>query len=216
MIKAVIFDMDGVLLDTEKHFTKAWIEAARDCGIDYFTPELSLRLRSVSSVFAEPLTKELYGEDFPFQEIRMKRREKMKERLKKYGLEKKEGVEKALKELKEKGYKIAVATASDYERASASLKEVGLFDYFGEDSILCATEVEYGKPYPDVYLAACKALGERPEDCVAVEDSPCGVTSAYRAGMKVFMIPDLTQPDEKTMEMLTGKADSMQKLAEML
>lgn len=214
MIKAVIFDMDGVLIDTEKHFLTTWQQAAHDLGVMEFGPEHALMLRSFASKFAEPATKEIFGEDFPYTEIRMRRRVLMEEVLKKYGIEKKPGVEEALKALREKGYKLAVATASDYERASRYLKQVDLFDCF--DEILCATMVENGKPYPDVYLYACEELGEDPKDCIAVEDSPNGVTSAYRAGMKVIMIPDLTQPDEELEKMLYKKVSCAMDLTTIL
>ena len=76
--------------------------------------------------------------------------------------------------------------------------------------------VENGKPMPDVYLFACAELGEAPENCVAVEDSPNGVLSAWRAGCKVAMIPDLSEPDEETAAMLTYKAESLAALGEIL
>lgn len=214
MVKAVIFDMDGTIIDTEKHFVVAWTQAAHALGVSEFTKEHALLLRSLASKFAEPMLKEMFGKDFPYTQIRMKRKEIMEERLKKHGIEKMPGVDHVLTSLKEKGYKLAVATASDYERASSYLKAVDLLNLF--DQIICAPDAENGKPYPDVYLHACQQLGEKPENCIAVEDAPNGVLSAYRAGTKVIMVPDLTRPDEKLSKMLYKKADCLEDLMKLL
>ena len=98
------------------------------------------------------------------------------------------------------------------ERASRQLKETGIYEYF--DEIVSAAGVERGKPAPDVYLAACRLLGEKPEDCVAVEDSPNGVRSAYDAGLRVIMVPDQTEPDEELKRLLYARVSSLLELPE--
>ena len=102
--------------------------------------------------------------------------------------------------MKGKGIHRAISTANDIERAEKYLKKIGLYGYF--DKIICAPMVEHGKPAPDVYEFACSELKLAPEECMAVEDSPNGVKSAYSAGCKVVMVPDLTQPDEELKKML--------------
>lgn len=205
-IHAVIFDMDGVLIDTEKHLIDCWIEASSIHGFEMKREEAYL-LRSLTASMAEPLLQKLYGSEFDYYSVRETRKELMKERLKKFGIEKKPGVKEALTYLKEKGYKRAVATATDPVRAKQYLSEIGIYEEF--DQIICASMVQIGKPMPDIYLYTCEQLHEKPQNCIAIEDSPNGVLSAYRAGMKVIMVPDLTQPEEEIARLLFAKIDSL-------
>lgn len=206
MIKAVIFDMDGVLIDTEKHYFTCWKQASREAGFP-FSDEQALSLRSCDAKLAEKRMKEIFGEEFDYYAIRERRRQLVKETLEQYGLEKKPEVEETLRYLREKGIKTAVATATPLDRTREHLKELGLLKLF--DSVVSAKEVENGKPAPDVYLYACEQIGEKPEHCIAVEDSPNGVLSAYRAGLKPVMVPDLTQPDEELKLLLFGCVNSL-------
>ena len=100
------------------------------------------------------------------------------------------------------------------ERTTRYLAQVGLLSYF--DKLISATMVKEGKPSPDIYQYACEQLGRTPAECIAVEDSPNGVTSAYRAGCKVIMVPDQTQPDETLSRMLYAKVDSLSQIMELL
>ena len=131
----------------------------------------------------------------------------MEGHIKVHGLTLKKGAVELLTFLKDKGIQTAVATATDLERTKKYLSELGIITYF--DELVSATMVEYGKPAPDIYQYACKQLGRKPEECMAVEDSPNGVTSAYLAGCKVVMVPDQTQPDEETKKMLYAKVESL-------
>ena len=209
MIKAVIFDMDGVLIDTEKHYNAAWCEAAKMSGYD-FTKEHALMLRSCDARLAQSIMQEIFGEDFDYYAIREIRRGLVAKRLEKYGLEKKPGVDKILDCLRQKGIKTAVATATPLELTLEHLEKIGVKDKF--DKIVSAKQVENGKPAPDVYLYACEQIGEKPENCIAVEDSPNGIKSAYAAGCKPVMVPDLTQPDEELMPMLFRVAQSLEQI----
>ena len=213
MIKAVIFDMDGVLINTEKYLVKYWCQAAEELGMP-MKREQALMIRSFSGKFAEPWLKGIYGETFDYVAVRERRKEIMAEHLAKNGVEIKPGVKETLNYLREKGYKLAVATATDRERAEAYLDEIGITEMF--DRIVCANMVENGKPMPDIYLYACDQIGVKAEACVAVEDSPNGVKSAYGAGCRVVMIPDLTLPDEETKGYLWKQVEKMNDLQQIL
>ena len=167
MIKAVVFDMDGVLIDTEKHYYEAWQEAARSFGYD-FRSEHALMLRSCDANVAAKMMKGIFGEDFDYFAVREVRRGLVAERLKKYGLEKKPGLDEILDYLKQNGIKTAVATATPIELTLQHLTKIGVKDKF--DKIVSAKQVANGKPAPDVYLYACEQIGENPSDCIAVED----------------------------------------------
>jgi HAD superfamily hydrolase (TIGR01509 family) len=213
MIKAVIFDMDGVILDTERHYVEAWQEAARSFGFD-FRREHALMLRSLDLNDAEKLMKGIFGEEFDYFGIRELRKKLMVKRLDKYGLEKKPGIDELLDFLKEKNIKAAVATSTPIDLTLQHLEDVGLKDRF--DRIVSAKQVAHGKPAPDVYLYACEQIGEKPDECIAIEDSPNGIKSAYAAGCKPIMVPDLTPPDEEIKPLLYGVADSLKDVVSLI
>lgn len=212
-IKAVLFDMDGVLLDTEKYLTKYIREAAKEFGYD-MSEEVSYTLRSFAAPYANQELKRIYGNDFEYLPIRKRKQEMMKEHLEKYGLEAKPNVEEVVTELKNRGYKVAVVTATNETRAREYLEMAGFDELF--DEIISASMVDRGKPFPDVYDYACREIQEQPENCVAIEDSPNGVSSAYAAGCNVIMVPDLTQPDEWINKRIYAKADRLLDLLDIL
>ncbi len=212
MIHAVIFDMDGVLIDTEKHYNAAWCQAATEAGFP-FTREHAHLLRSCEAKEGEKLMQGIFGPSFDYYAIRERRRELVRERLAQYGLEKKPGVEETLRFLRAKGIKTAVATATALDITKSHLTTIGVCDLF--DSIVSAKNVAHGKPEPDVYLYACEQIGERPQDCMAVEDSPNGILAAYRAGLRTVMVPDLTQPDEELTKYLYACVNSLSDLCEL-
>lgn len=207
--QTILFDMDGTLLDTERYYRRYWREAAHDCGYE-MTDEQALAMRSMGRPFAARKMQEFYGTKEAYQQIRNRRMELMNAKLSQDGIPVKPFAEEVLAELKRRGHRLVIATATDLERTEYYLKETGLFSYFTR--IICATMVEQGKPAPDIYLYACRELGVEPQKTYAVEDSPNGVMSAYQAGCRVIMIPDQTRPEAELSRLLFRCVDSLKEL----
>ena len=206
MIRAVIFDLDGTLIDTEKYYRIFWPKALAAFGY-HMTDEQALRLRSLGRPFAPALLKEWFGEELDYYAVRQKRKDMMEEYLDREGVQRKPGALELVRRLKELGIVTAIATASDLERTEKYLRLTGLEGYF--DRLISATQVKEGKPAPDIYAYACEQLGLAPAECLAVEDSPNGVLSAYRAGCRTVMVPDQTEPDEELKKYLYARVDSL-------
>lgn len=208
-----IFDMDGTIIDTEKYYRRFWPVALKHFGYD-MSDEQALYLRSMGRPFAITYLKSVYGEDFDYYGIREYRKQLIEDQLKIDGVKIKEGALTLLKFLKENNYRTAIATASDMDRTRRYLTEAGLISYF--DELISATMVKQGKPAPDIYLYACEVLNEKPSNCVAVEDSPNGIKSAYDAGLKVIMIPDQTEPTDDLWPMLHASCKKLDDIIELL
>ena len=206
MIKAVIFDMDGTLIDTEKIYRIFWPKALAEFGYT-MTDEQALAMRSLGRPFAPARLKEWFGEGVDYKAVRQRRKKLMEKYLDREGIECKPGVLELLQYLREKGIITAIATATDLERTEKYLEMTKLMPYF--DKIISASMVAEGKPSPDVYLYACEQLHMAPKECIAVEDSPNGVLSAYRAGCRVVMVPDQTQPYEELRKCLYACVDTL-------
>jgi len=213
LIKAVLFDMDGLLLDTEKLLVRFWQEAAREAGFN-MTRGIALNIRSMHRSFAIPYLKSVLGENFDYAKTRSRRMELMSGYLAKNGIELKKGAKELLTYLNKNNIPAAVVTATDSERAEKYLKETGIFGYF--DRIISATMVKEGKPKPDIYLYAAKQLGFEPYECAALEDSPNGVKSAASAGCRTIMVPDLTEPDEELSGIIASRANSLEDVIEII
>lgn len=205
-VQAVLFDMDGTLIDTECYYRRCWPEALKAFGYQ-MSDEQALFMRSLGRPFAPEQLKSWFGEDLDYWAVRDKRKELMEEMIAREGIQIKAGAVELLEYLNNTGVTAAVVTATDLERANRYLERLGLLEYF--DRIISATQVERGKPAPDIYVFACRELGLEPGLCIAVEDSPNGVRSAYGAGCRVIMVPDQTEPDEELAKCLYKCASSL-------
>lgn len=212
-IQGIIFDMDGLMIDTEKLLARFWMQAAQEAG---FPMELEhvLQIRSLSAVYAKPRLQGFFGKDFDYETIRARRRQLTAEYLEIHGIEKKPGLDALLDFLNQQHYLTAVATATDRERTVRYLKQLNLLDKFS--TLLCGDMVRKGKPDPEIYQKASQALGLKPEQCIALEDSPNGIISAYRAGCHAVMIPDLSQPEDDLKPYLTACLSSLDQVIDFL
>ncbi len=206
MIRGVLFDMDGLVLDTEKLYTRFWMEACHFYGFP-MTREQALRMRAANSKLSEANLHEFFGPSADYRQIRAKRIELMDAHIEQYGVEPKPGLYELLTFLKERGIATAITSSAPMDRIRSHLKSLGLYDRF--DRICSGYDVPWGKPAPDIYLKGARVLGLRPEECLALEDAPLGIESAFRAGCFPVMIPDQDQPDARTESMLFAKADSL-------
>ena len=205
-VRGVLFDMDGVVLDTEALYARFWREAAAALGYQ-MSYEQALGMRSLSNTAGQAQLESYFGKGVSRAEFRAKRIELMDAYIDVHGVDLKPGIWELLDELDARGIPAVITTSSPLERVERYLGPHGLIPRFRR---LCSgTEVAHGKPEPDIYLFGAACLGVKPEDCIAVEDSPAGVLSAYRAGCKTVMVPDLDQPDETTRSLLYAKADSL-------
>lgn len=205
-LRGAVFDMDGVLIDTEKLYVRFWRQSAADFGYN-MTVEHVFGIRSLARKYANVKLKGIFGEEFPCNQVREHRTELMDAYIAEHGVETKKGIFTMLDFLRDRGIKIAVATATPRERAVKRLEEIGALPYF--DVIVGGDMVQNGKPEPDIYLKAASELGLPPESCAAFEDSPNGIKAAYSAGCRAVMIPDLTSPDEEILPMLSAVYNSL-------
>ncbi len=205
-IQGVLFDMDGLILDTEKLYSRFWQEAANALGYP-MTREQALGMRSLNRDAGEAKLKSYFGEEVSYTKVRNKRIALMDAFVEKEGVYTKPGIFELLDFLKKEEIRTAVATSSPMERTIKYLSSVNLQDRF--DALISGYMVEKGKPEPDIYIYAAGELKLAPQACLVLEDSPAGILAAHRAGCMPVMIPDLDQPDEDTKKLLFAKTDTL-------
>ena len=205
-IRGVLFDMDGLVLDTEKLYTRFWMEACRFYGFP-MTREQALKMRAANSKLSESNLHSFFGPTADYRQCRAKRIELMNAYIDAHGVEPKPGIYELLDHLDAKGIPAAITSSSPVERIEKHLSSLNLLHRFRK--ICSGYDVPWGKPAPDIYLYGAASLGLRPEECLALEDSPTGILAAHRAGCVTVMIPDLDQPDAATESLLHAQADSL-------
>jgi len=192
--KAVFFDMDGLLLDTERIALKTFAESCKILNIEYDVSIYCQCIGTNNEKTREILVKN-FGPEFSYDDFTELWFKKFKEETIDRPVSLKDGVGKLLEKLKSTSIPLAVATSTAYDEAVNKLKNVNLLDYFR--FVIAGDQIKKCKPDPEIYLKAAKKIGAYPSQCLALEDSENGVKSAVSSGMTVIQVPDLVQPSKE-------------------
>ena len=211
--KAVIFDMDGVIFDTEKVYLDIWTEVFEKYGYK-MTKELYVTVKGTGRKNVIKTFLENFGDDLPIEKMYEEKDNQLFYRIENQGIPLKEGVKELFSMLKEKDYKIALATSAKKERVEKQIKDKWLKESF--DAIVCGDDVEKGKPSPDIFLKAAKEIDVEPENCFVVEDSPAGIKAAFSGGMKGIHVEDLKVADEEILKYCQKNFKNLQEIKKYL
>lgn len=197
LVKAVIFDMDGVLFDTERLCMDSWVAIAGERDIpdmaEFFPRCIGRNVTDTRALFHE-----FYGDAYDYDEFRKQASVWFHGYIEKNGAPVKKGARELLAYLRQGGYQIGLASSTSRPSVEDLLERAGIRDYF--QNLTTGDMVEHSKPRPDIYLMACESLGVEPAGAMAIEDSPNGIRAAYSAGMIPVMVPDLIAPDREMQE----------------
>ena len=193
-LQLIIFDMDGLMLDTEKISYEAWRAAATNHG---YTIDKALFEKTLgrSMLHTQALFMEAFGEDFPFEKVKADRVILSSDMIETRGVPIKKGLFELLDYIRSSDIKMAVATSTSRQRALGLLRKAGVDTYF--DTIFCGDEITHSKPDPEIFLKVAERLNCKPENCLVLEDSESGIQAAYSGGMIPIMIPDLKEPTKE-------------------
>ena len=191
--KAVIFDMDGVIFDTERVYLEIWKSVFEKYGYK-MTKELYITVMGTGRKNVIKTFLENFGGDLPIEKMYEEKDNQLFYIIENQGIPLKKGVKELFSMLKEKNYKIALATSAKRDRVEKQIKDKWLKESF--DAIVCGDDVEKGKPSPDIFLKAAKEIDVEAKDCFVVEDSPAGIKAAFSGGMKGIHVEDLKVADE--------------------
>lgn len=212
-IQGALFDMDGVILDSEGLYTRFWQEAAIALGYP-MTRQQAMGMRALNRDAATLRLRSYFGPQVDYLAVRDKRIELMDAFVGDKGIPAKPGIRQLLDALKASGIPTCIATSSPIARVREYLEPLGLFDRF--DAVVTGYDVPHGKPEPDIYQKAAQVLGKDPARCIALEDSKSGILSAYRAGCMTVMVPDQDQPDEEDLGRIHALCDSLTDVIDLL
>ena len=205
-LEAVVFDMDGLMFDSERIVQLSWTKAGELLGYGplgeniYHT--LGFNLKKRAAYF-----KNKYGEDFPFEKFLNEYRRFYWSYVKTHGLPMKTGLKELLIFLKDKNIKMAIATSSSDASAKNNIAQAGISHFF--DIVISGNMVKNSKPSPEIYQTACKKLNVSPECAIALEDAPNGLIAAHAAGMMAVMVPDLLKDSSSVDDILFAKKENL-------
>lgn len=192
--KAVIFDMDGVIFDSERAVYEGWLELSKKYGFENFEIPYRKCIGSNSRV-SKQIFLDFYGADFPYDRYKEEQAENYHNKYDHGRLPLKMGVRELLDDLKKQEYGVAIASSTRTALVTQQIIDAGLRDYF--DRIIGGDQVTKSKPEPDVFLAAADEWELPKHEIYVIEDSYNGIRAAKAAGMKAIMVPDLLEPNEE-------------------
>ena len=194
MFQAVLFDMDGLMIDSERVTYEGYAIECEKLGLkmdkEFYKEILGHTIPEIYQQFYGR-----YGQSFPMDEVLKRVHTYMEDLFQEQGVPLKEGLVELLVYLKANGYQTVVATSSTRERVNKILKQAELSKFF--DASVCGDEVEKGKPNPEVFLKACEKIGVKPEKAIVLEDSEAGIQASFVAGIPVICVPDMKYPEEQ-------------------
>lgn len=213
MIKAVIFDMDGVLFDTERICRLAWDYAGEQMEIGK-AGYMIIKTLGMNAQTAIQILKNEFGDDFDAEKFKQTAKDFSYNYFDTNGMPMKKGVKNILNYFKNNNYKIALASSTSTSSVIHHLDNAKIKHYF--DVIVCGDMIEKSKPEPDIYLKATELLNISPAECYAIEDSKNGLKSAHGAGCKTIMVPDLWNGDDETDGFIFAKCTDLYDVIEII
>lgn len=213
MKKAIIFDMDGLMIDSERVTYQDYVKKLHMLGHDDFTEDLYKHCLGKNKAGICKVFTDHYGDNFPMKEVWDDVHVWIDESLRNH-VPKKDGLDELLQYLKTHGYKTIVATSSARVRVDEILKNAEIVDYF--DDSICGDEVKHGKPDPEIFLTACQKLGVTPDEALVLEDSEAGILAAYNGRIDVICVPDMKYPEPDYASKATKIVDSLKDVIDYL
>lgn len=212
--EAVVFDMDGLMFDSERVVQHSWNVVGERMGLGRLGDDNIRFTLGFNRVRRKQYFLEKYGNGFPYEVFHEEYGKVYHQYADTYGVPVKAGLYELLDVLEDKRIKCAVATSSSREHAFANLERAGILRRFR--AVLTGDMVTEGKPSPEIYLKACALVETEPSRAMALEDAPNGILSAHRAGMYTVLIPDLIEDFSSIRPCLDRKASSLKEVAEWL
>lgn len=212
-IKAVIFDMDGLMFDTERLSADYWIQAGQEKGLLIGEAFLA-NIRGSSKEEAEGWFHACYGDAYDYWELRNRKTELLRTYLDTHEIPLKKGLEELLIYLKNNGYKIILATSTAKNYAFDYLESAKVKKYF--DDFVCGDMVSRCKPDPEIFFQAAEKAGYAPCECVVLEDSLNGIAAAVAGGFIPVMVPDITKPSAELKERLAAECRDLLEVMDFL
>jgi HAD superfamily hydrolase (TIGR01509 family) len=206
---AVIFDMDGLMLDTEEPFLRLWPQIGKKFGYS-ITRDNVLRMVGINGESARAVMMQVYGADFPYEKMREELRSLFKKEFEN-GIPHKKGLVYLLDRLCAAGIPLGVATSTRRATAVEMLDKAGILERF--TAVTGGDEIKNGKPAPDIFLLAAEKLGQLPVSCVGFEDSTAGLTGLYTAGIKSIFIKDIVEPPQEVLAYVWRRCNDLSEAA---